>query len=273
MATATSTTDSTSRASCADRLMVLGVRAVDLAPGGEAWFTGRQVAGVTDANLAHHRPHVPDRLRDARDAVGAATGTDAGSWHLMRQVHGADVAVVERETAPGTEFRGVDVLVTDVPGRVLVVLAADCLPIIAIGARAVGVAHAGWRGLVSDVPGALVTALCSLGEQRDRIHAAIGPAIGPCCYEVGHEVIDALESAVESRTTWGTRSVDLRAVARHRFAELGVASIIDAGGAVPGELICTSCTPGWWSHRKDPGAGRHAGLVVLRDPAPAEVRP
>jgi polyphenol oxidase len=247
--------------------VVIGVRDVDLGPGVGAWFTGRDVAEIVDANLAHHVPHRLERLRAARDAVGIATGTDPASWHLMRQVHGADVAVIAEDTVAGAESRDVDVLVTDVPGRPLVVLAADCLPMIAVGRAAVGVAHAGWRGLVADVPGALVAALTQLGESTADLRVAIGPAIGPCCYEVGPEVVEALAGeagggAVPAATTWGSPSVDLRAVAHARLRALGVTAVFDAGGTVPGEAVCTACTPGWWSHRIDPEAGRHAGLVV-----------
>jgi YfiH family protein len=252
--------------------MVIGVREVELHAGVGAWFTGRHVGDVMDANLAHHRPHTPDRLRAARDAVGVATATDPACWNLMRQVHGARVGVVDHHTVAGEEFRDVDVLVTDLPGRTLVVLAADCLPLVAVGRTAVGVAHAGWRGLVEDVPGALVGALVGLGERTQDLRIAIGPAIGPCCYEVGDEVVDALSEGpggpvATTRTTWGTRSVDLRAAARSRLAGLGVAVILDAGGEAVGQPVCTACTTGWWSHRRDATAGRHAGLVVRRQRA------
>jgi YfiH family protein len=246
--------------------MASDVRAVDLGRDVGAWFTGAVLDGVDDANLAHHRPHSPDGLMRARDAVAHRTGTDAAQWHLMRQAHAASVAVIDERTPVGAELRGVDVLVTREPGRPLVTLAADCIPILAAGVGAVGAAHAGWRGLAADVPDALVTALRDLGERVEDVRVALGPAIGPCCYEVGTEVVDGItridERAVAS-TRAGTVSVDLRAAATTRFRALGVADVVDA---TPG---CTACDPRWFSHRRDPSSGRQAGLIVRRTMAGA----
>lgn len=238
-----------------------------LADGVEAWFTGSDLADAEDANLAHHRPHSPERLAAARDVVGTATRTDPATWHLMRQVHGADVATVTADDASGAELRAVDVIVTVLPDRPLVVLAADCLPILAAGRRAIGAAHAGWRGIVADVPGALVAALISLGEDVADLRVAIGPAIGPCCYEVGAEVSDAVgRIAPQALTTTrdGTPSIDLRTAARTRLSALGVAAVEDVGAAGGPSPACTSCEPGWFSHRRDPTSGRQAGIIVRR---------
>lgn len=216
---------------------------------------------MTDANLAHHRPHRPQDLAAARAAVGAVTGTDPTAWHLMRQVHGAAVGVVDAATPPGAELRDVDVLVTAVPGRTLVVLAADCLPVLVAGARTVAAVHAGWRGLVADAPGRAVEALVTLGEDPAALRVVVGPAIGPCCYEVGSEVADRVAAfapaAVGTGRAGGRPHVDLGAALRERLA---------AAGAPPPEDVgpCTRCGPGaWFSHRRDPVSGRQAGLVRL----------
>jgi polyphenol oxidase len=260
-------TTSTCRASSADVQPVPGVHGVTLDCGVEAWFTGADVAGTDDANLAHHRPHVPERLSAARDVVGAATRTDPSTWHLMRQVHGADVATVTTDVPSGAELRQVDVIVTVLPDRPLVVLAADCLPILAAGRHAIGAAHAGWRGIVADVPGSLVAALTSLGEDVADLRIAIGPAIGPCCYEVGDEVRDTVGRVAPgalTTTRGGTSSVDLRTAARVRFASLGVVAVQDVGAAGGTTSECTACGSGWFSHRRDPSSGRQAGIIVRR---------
>ncbi len=237
------------------------VRAVELGQGVGAWFTGAVLDGPGDANLAHHRPHAPGALARARDMVADRTGTDASEWHLMRQVHGAAVAVIDGTTPVGAEIRDVDILVTREEGRPLVALAADCIPMLAAGLEAIGAAHAGWRGLAADVPGALVAALRDLGERVEDVRIALGPAIGPCCYEVGPEVVEEIAKVDERSVTMtrvGTTSVDLRAAATTRFRALGVGDVMDA---TPG---CTACDPGWFSHRRDPSSGRQAGLIVRR---------
>ncbi len=261
-----STTTWTFPPSSADVVGDHGVRCVQLTDGAEGWFTGRTVAGVEDANLAHHVSHSPDRLATARGRVAALTGTDVGSWHLMRQVHGAQVAVIDGSVPLGAELRGVDVVVTELPDRPLVVLSADCVPILAAGRRAVGAAHAGWRGVVAGVPDALVSALIDLGERTEDIEVALGAAIGPCCYEVGPEVVAEVGSvcaAAVTRTREGRPSVDLSLAVRTRLESRGVGgvgvSVEDRGGA-----SCTSCHGDWFSHRRDPAGGRQAGLVVRR---------
>jgi len=244
-----------------------GVLAAALDVGVEGWFTGAVVDGAEDANLAHHRPHVPERLARARDRVATLTRTDAASWTSMRQVHRADVAVVDEGTPPGAELRDVDVLVSALTDRPLVVLTADCLPILAAGRRAIGAAHAGWRGVAADVPAALLAALVGLGERPEDVRVAIGPAIGPCCYAVGPEVVGAIaevSSAALGRTRDGRTSVDLRRAVHDRLGALGVRHVQDVGGDTFGAGACTSCDEGWFSHRRDPSSGRQAGIVVRR---------
>lgn len=268
ISTPDSTTTWTSRRSSDDVIPTGDLLEVALGPGVGAWFSGARIHDVEDANLAHHRPHVPERLVVARDRVAALTGTDAAGWHLMRQVHGAVVGVVDADVPPGAELREVDVLVTTLVERPLVVLAADCVPVLAAGSRAVAAAHAGWRGVVADVPRALVDALVGLGESPSEIHVVLGPSIGACCYEVGPEVVNAV-AAVDPdaiRTTrTGAPSVDLRTAIRTRLAELGVSDVVDAGtDRTERGPVCTVCDPGWFSHRRDPLSGRQAGLIVRR---------
>lgn len=224
-----------------------------------AWFTGRaprpDPAVGRAGNLSHHRPHVPSVLAADRAAVGRATRTEPARWHLMDQVHGAGVAEVTSATPPGAELIGVDALVTSKPGRVLGVAAADCVPVLLAGPRAVGAVHAGRRGVQAGVVTAAVQAVPG-GVER----AAVGPAIGGCCYEVPAALqAEVLEAAPEAAatTTWGTPSLDLAAAVTAVLEDAGI-EVARIGG-------CTRCEPGWFSHRADPDAGRQLGLVVIRD--------
>jgi YfiH family protein len=232
----------------------------DLGPDVDAWFSGAMLPGVPDANLAHHRPHVPAQLASAREAFAAVTGTDAAAWHLMRQVHGAEVAIVDVSTPRGAELRDVDVVVTTQVERPLVVLVADCLPVLMAGRMSVAAVHAGWRGIIADAPGAAVRAMVGLGERPADIRVAIGPSIGPCCYEVGPDVLDPVGSmcaAALATTRDGRPSVDLFIAAKALLVAAGVDGPTD-------RPPCTRCEPSLFSHRRDSSSGRQAGLIVRR---------
>jgi polyphenol oxidase len=243
------------------------VAPVDLRPDVGAWFTGRdRDAGAraigSPGNLAHRRPHLPSDLARDRGEVAEIVDVPASRWHLMRQVHGAEVALVDHDTPPGSELGYVDAAVTAQPDRALVVQVADCVPVLFAGSATVGVAHAGRRGVQAGVVEAAVARLAELGDPPGDIVAAIGPAIGGCCYEVPGDLRDAVVAEVpsaEATTTWGTPSLDLPSAVRAQLEDLGVEVVAASGG-------CTRCDPDrrWFSHRGDPDAGRQIGLVVRR---------
>jgi polyphenol oxidase len=150
----------------------------------------------------------------ARSAVSSWLGISRG-WATVRQVHGNTLA---RAMAPG-ELAEADSLWTDVPGLPLAVFTADCFGVVLRAESAVGVAHAGWRGTVSGVVTALRAEMTRQGHQPWA--AAIGPGIGPCCFEVGAEVAERFgEDLTETR--WGTTSVDLAALIRRELEGLDV---------------------------------------------------
>jgi polyphenol oxidase len=210
--------------------------AIDL-PGGTALFTTRR-GGVSEGpyaslNLGLWTDDDARRVRDNRERVRAAAG--ASRLAQGRQVHGTRVVVDAEgiEEADGQVISG--------RGVAAVVLVADCLPVALAGQQRVGVVHAGWRGLAAGVLEAGV-------EATGAVCAAIGPGIGPCCYEVGDDV----------RAVFGTseRTLDLKAIARGRLEAAGVRDIHDCG-------LCTSCdAERFFSHRRDRGVtGRQAGLA------------
>jgi YfiH family protein len=152
-----------------------------------------------------------------------------------------------------------DALATDRSSEALVVQTADCVPILLSGTRAVGAAHAGWRGSAKNVAAAAVSALQSLGEQPSALRAWIGPSIGACCYEVGGEVAAQFAGEFVRAGCGGGYRLDLRAV--------NVAQLVEAG--IPREAIavhpaCTRCGgPDYASWRRDGAkAGRMIALVA-----------
>lgn len=167
-------------------------------------------------------------------------------WAYLRQIHSG---VVHRVASPGLAGEG-DALVTEVPGVPLVVATADCMPIIVEGDRSVAVIHAGWRGVAAGVISAGLEAVVSLGDTPRR--AAIGPSIGPCCYEVGEEVRAAV-GGYQAETTFGTASVDLWAAAVDQLD----------GVAVERLDVCTYADTDYWSYRRDATTKRQVSVAWL----------
>ncbi|HWC47631.1 MAG TPA: polyphenol oxidase family protein [Solirubrobacterales bacterium] len=137
------------------------------------------------------------------------------------------------------------------PGLAPLVFVADCLPVALFGPGGLAVVHAGWRGLA----GGIVEAAA---EAVGATVATIGPGIGPCCYEVGDEVLDAFSDLGDGVADG--RLLDLPEVARRKMAQAGVERVESAG-------LCTSCEGElFFSHRRDHGrTGRQAGIAWIED--------
>jgi len=173
----------------------------------------------------------------------------------MRQVHGATVLAAHA----GSCGEG-DALETTEAGLVLVVVTADCVPILLAGSGRVAAVHAGWRGFV----GGIISAALEKFDERGRVVAWIGPAIGPCCYEVGEEVADAVvarsSEAVRSPGPRGRPHLDLQLAAAAELARGGVAQVRTLAA-------CTACHPGTLEsyRREGKAAGRNLSLIWRRD--------
>lgn len=166
-----------------------------------------------------------------------------------RQVHGADVLRLDGPDGDGA-LRNADGQATTVRGLAPTVLVADCLPIALAAEGAVVMLHAGWRGLAEGVVEEGVRALREIAGSG-MISAAIGPGAGPCCYEVGKEVLRVFSQPGPN--------LDLKLIARSRLERAGVAEIRDVG-------LCTICSAPelFFSHRRDRGVtGRQAGIAWL----------
>ena len=205
----------------------------------------------------------PSRVWANRRAVCEAMGADPAHAAMLTQVHGARLHRVGRAPTRAGGVNGfdgwpeADGLVTDVPGRLLIVLAADCLPVLLWrrDTPRVAAVHAGWRGMVD---GVVEEGVRSLGDPACTA-AALGPAIGPCCYPVSDDVRRRFASRFGDGVVSG-RAVDLAASATMALTSAGVPAeaIARYGG-------CTSCDGGrFFSHRASGGAaGRQAGLIMI----------
>jgi len=205
--------------------------------------------------------------RSLAEAVGAAPV-------FLRQMHGRRVVrLAAEDAAPDAPVHEADAAVTTVPGVACIVQAADCLPVLlaAPDGRAVGAAHAGWRGLAGGVVEAAVAAVCDAAACAPaELTAWLGACIGPDAFEVGADVLAAF--AVDPQPGRGDASAarrfrargggkwlaDLAGLARDRLAAAGVSRV--AGGR-----WCTVAEPErFFSFRRDGTTGRMAAAIWIR---------
>ncbi|MCH7548120.1 MAG: peptidoglycan editing factor PgeF [Candidatus Krumholzibacteriota bacterium] len=234
-------------------------------------------------NLGLHVGDDESAVLANRERLTAITGVPTDRLTFGGQVHEMNVVVVDASNAGG-KFEATDSLVTDTPDTPLIILVADC---VVVGLydpvqRAVGIAHAGWRGTLGAIAQKTVAAMrVTFGTKPGDILAAIGPSIGPCCYEVGAEVVDAFYAEQ------GDIAPDI--LATPEFASAGSfegainddrmkldlwqanALLLEHAGvsasSIEASAVCTSCNTGtYFSHRGEKGnTGRFAGIIQLHD--------
>ncbi|MDR5750481.1 MULTISPECIES: peptidoglycan editing factor PgeF [unclassified Caballeronia] len=234
-------------------------------------------AGEGGLNLGRHTGDSPEALRENRRRLLALTGTPAAAW--LEQIHGADIAeagaVIDR-TVTGADPVRADASVTNRANAVCVVMVADCLPVLFCdeAGRAVGAAHAGWRGLAAGIVEKTAGRVASLaGADASALHAYLGPAIGPSAFEVGEDVLDAFVSAAAASQRDSTAAAfrpmrskgkylaDIYALARLRLANAGI-----DGTRVHGGTHCTVTErERFYSYRRDRTTGRMAAMIWLAD--------
>lgn len=219
----------------------------------------------TSLNVGFRWGDDPAKVEENRRRVAEAAGYPAAALQVTKHVHGTKVWRVGEPLPDPAEFDG---LVTAEVGPVLGAFAADCMPILFADpvARVAGACHAGWRGTLDGVAQNVLTRMIELGAHPRDCRVAIGPSIGPCCFEVGPDVV------AQFRAVFGDLAglvvpgplkdhLDLRVVIVHVLHALGVPrAAIDA--APP----CTKCNPErFFSYRRDGLAGGvHMGFIGLR---------
>lgn len=214
-----------------------------------ALFTTRE-GGVSAApyaslNLAHH---VGDEAGDVED--NRVSLHLPGTTHYLNQVHSNHCVCADELDGPVEA----DASFTRNPGNILAIMVADCLPVLFTSRHGniVGVAHAGWRGLANGVLEETVSRL-----EDDDLLAWMGPAIGPCHYEVGDDVREHFASSLgftrNSNERW---QMDLYSIARSQLESSGVEAF---GGG-----YCTYCDEArFFSYRRDGITGRMAGFIWI----------
>ncbi|HGK7305261.1 TPA: peptidoglycan editing factor PgeF [Stenotrophomonas maltophilia] len=239
-------------------------------PGVRALTTRRHGAGISPApfaqfNLGNRHAadgDTPANVEHNRQLLQQGLSLPSAP-HWLRQVHGTTVLRFDAAPVAGASEPVADAAVTSVPGVVLAILTADCLPVVfaAADGSEIGAAHAGWRGLAD---GMLEDTVAAMNTPAAQLRAWLGPAAGPRDYEIGEEVYHAFvghdpgaeEAFVATRE--GHWKVDLFALARQRLQAAGLDPLNIHGGTVS-----TMADPDLYSHRRDRRTGRMATLVWM----------
>ncbi len=239
-------------------------------PGARAGFSTR-LGGVGEKpfdslNLGILTGDDVEVVVENRARLAAALGLAPERIAIARQVHGTELIAHEAPQRP-SPYAEPGAPIAEADGHVLrpgpggedrpeaaLVFVADCLPVALSGPGGQAILHCGWRGLAAGI-------LARGAAAVDATAAAVGPGIGPCCYEVGDEVLDAFEELGPGVADG--RMLDLAEVARRLLVRTGVESVEVAG-------LCTSCEEAlFFSHRRDAGrTGRQAGAVWAEEARP-----
>lgn len=234
-------------------------------------FTGRR-GGVSEGpyaslSMSPRRGDDPKNVRRNEEILCRALGLSFGALSSTCQEHTDEVALIGAdEIGVGVAVpwnRGVDAVITLLPNVPIMAYAADCVPILmyAHDIGAVAAVHSGWRGTDKKIARKTVGKLIELGAAPENIIAAIGPAIGRCCYEVSDDVALRFPEACRTEKGGGKYMLDLTEANRLMLAEAG---LTDIDASAP----CTRChNETFFSHRAQGGkSGTLAAVIERREP-------
>ncbi len=208
-------------------------------------------------NLARHVGDVAPAVDQNRATLAETLGlAPPDGWWWLHQVHGADVLTVDGP--PSGPVPAADAAVTREPSRPLVVLTADCAPLVLACDDAVAVVHAGWLGLLAGVIESAAARLRTVGH--GVVRAALGPCVHPARYAFGaadlRRVVDVYGPSVAGTTTDGHPALDIPAGVRAALGRAGVTDLHDVD-------VCTAASPNHFSYRRDGRTGRQGVVAVL----------
>jgi YfiH family protein len=228
-------------------------------------LAGRSLPPFASLNVGHTVGDDSDAVESNHRLISKSLGLRSSDVITARQVHGSNVAIVGLNDL-GAVLPNTDALITRDPGTALMLRFADCTPILLAEPRrsVVGIVHAGWRGTLGQIAvKAIEKAVRLFGIVPERLIAGIGPSIGPCCYEVGYDVLRRLESDEEDWSNLLVKKekgtfMDLWASNRRHLVNAGVRNIEVA-------RLCTAChIDEFFSHRQESGlTGRFAAVISV----------
>lgn len=244
-------------------------------------FQSTRMGGISTGvwaslNVGFHTGDLAQNVLENRRLLARTLGTDPETFVFGSQIHGTGVTIVTQAhrgsgaLSAETALPGTDGLITNLPGICLTILTADCVPVLLYDPekRVIAAVHAGWKGTVGRIASKTVSAMVEVfGCQPAQMLAGIGPSAGPCCYEVGDEVMNAVKQYGEISQTnphlltkGGKTHYDLWEANRTQLIETGLmAEKIEVMG------ICTCChTEEFYSHRSEHGLiGRMAAGIMM----------
>ena len=256
----------------AGELVYMRSDVIDALHGFTTRYGGVSKGPFASLNLGSNRGDDPEAVRENYRRVAELAGAGIDDCAVTNQVHKAEVRIVtmaDRHACMSKTPYEADGIVTSEKGLPVFCFTADCVPVLLWDEknRAAGAIHCGWRSSVSDILKNAVEKMAVLGAEPECIHAAIGPAIGFCCFETDDDVPEAVTRYLSSNTDGifrrredGKTMVDLREANRRRLLSLGLkAENIDVSGE------CTVCSHDkYWSHRYTKGLrGSQAAFIVL----------
>jgi YfiH family protein len=222
-------------------------------------FTSR-TGGVSRApfdsfNLALHVGDDPLLVLQNRKLLAEKIGISNQNIFFMNQVHGNRVEVIDGASDSANEPTA-DALFTKERGKALVVLVADCTPLLLATERAVAAVHVGRKGLVARVIDATLQLFDEIGVERDEIKAELGPSICANCYEVDLKTYQEVIAQVPSTAT--TNEIHRLNISKGIEAQL-----TESGVTYKTSQICVRDTEGYFSYRRSAKTGRQAGVIWL----------
>ena len=236
-------------------------------------YGGVSLPPYNSLNLGLHTADEQTRVLENRTLLAAETGIAPDRFLYASQVHSGDVKVIDEEAvAKGilTQNPQTDATITDLPGICLMVMVADCVPVLLFDPvkRVSAVVHAGWRGTIHHITSNTVAKMMDhFGCNPGDILAGIGPSIGPCCYEVGEEV----KAVVQERFGTTDRYLVLQPHSAKPHFDLWFANhkqLTDNGVKaehIETSRLCTKCNQQlFYSSRADKGiTGRFAAGIFM----------
>ncbi len=237
---------------------------------------GVSIAPFHGLNLGRSRNDDPNHVRENYMRFSNATNCNVQNIVMVQQVHSDTVILLTKEDAfsdlySPTSYEA-DALVTNCPNLTLAVFYADCVPVLLYDPvkKAIAAIHSGWRGTSKHITGrAIETMQTEFGSQLEDILIAIGPSIGPCCFETHEDVPNAMRASfgnsISSHITPlenGKYQVDISSIISHSLVSMGVPK-----NNITQSHLCTTCHPNlFWSHRSMGDArGNQCAMIQINE--------